>query len=55
VITGDSAAVTYDVTFAGQVAYNGQEGALERVDGEWIVGRDQFCGFMAAARNPCPG
>jgi iron-siderophore transport system substrate-binding protein len=54
-ITGDTAAVIYDVTFAGQVAYEDQEGTVERVDGEWIVSRDEFCSFMAAARNPCAG
>ena len=53
VITGDTAAVTYDVTFAGQTAYEDQAGTVERVDGSWVVGRDEFCGFMAAARNPC--
>jgi iron complex transport system substrate-binding protein len=52
-VNGDTAAVTYDVMFAGQVAYAGQEGTLERVDGEWIVSRDEFCSFMAAARNAC--
>jgi iron-siderophore transport system substrate-binding protein len=54
-ITGDTAAVTYDVTFAGQIAYEDQEGTVERVDGEWVVSRDEFCSFMAAARNPCAG
>ena len=53
VITGDTAAVTYDVTFAGQTAYEDQAGTVERVDGSWVVGRDEFCGFMATARNPC--
>ncbi len=53
VITGDTAAITYDVTFAGQTAYEDQDGSVERVDGAWIVARDEFCGFMAAARNPC--
>ncbi len=54
VVSGDSAAITYDVTFAGQPAYQGQEGTLERIGGTWQVGREEFCGFMAAARNPCP-
>jgi iron complex transport system substrate-binding protein len=53
VITGDTAAVTYDVTFAGQPAYQDQDGVVDRVDGAWVVSRDEFCGFMAAARNPC--
>ena len=55
VITGDTAAVTYHVTFAGQIAYEDQEGTVERVNGTWTVTRDEFCGFMAAARNPCAG
>ena len=25
----------------------------QRVDGVWVVSRDEFCGFMAMARNPC--
>jgi iron complex transport system substrate-binding protein len=54
-ITGDTATVIYDVTFAGQVAYQDQDGTVERVGGEWIVSRDEFCNFMAAARNPCAG
>lgn len=53
VITGETAAVTYDVTFAGQPAYQDQDGIVERVDGAWVVSRDEFCNFMAAARNPC--
>jgi iron complex transport system substrate-binding protein len=53
-VSGDTAAITYDVTFAGQPAYQGQTGTVERVDGTWVVSRDEFCGFMAAARNPCP-
>jgi hypothetical protein len=54
VVDGDTAAITYDVTFAGQVAYSDQEGTVERVDDAWIVSRDEFCSFMSAARNPCP-
>ena len=54
VVTGDTAAITYDVMFAGQPAYPDQDGTVQRVDGAWVVGRDEFCGFMAMARNPCP-
>jgi iron complex transport system substrate-binding protein len=53
-VTGDTAAITYDVEFAGQPAYQGQEGTLAKVAGTWQVSREEFCGFMAAARNPCP-
>jgi len=53
VITGDTAAITYKVLFAGTSPYPEQEGTAQRVDGVWVVGRDEFCGFMAMARNPC--
>ena len=54
-VTGDTAAITYDVKFAGQPAYQGQDRhARSEVDGTWQVSREEFCGFMAAARNPCP-
>jgi hypothetical protein len=53
-VSGDTAAITYDVTFAGQPAYQGQTGTVQRVNGTWLVSRKEFCGFMAAARNPCP-
>lgn len=54
VVSGDTAKITYDVTFADQVAYEDQEGTIKRIDGEWVVSRKEFCGFMASARNPCP-
>ncbi len=54
VVTGDNAAITYDVMFAGQPAYQGQTGSVQRVGDAWQVSREEFCGFMAAARNPCP-
>ena len=53
-IEGDTATVTYDVLFGGTAAYTAQTGTLTRVDGAWIVVRDEFCSFMASARNPCP-
>jgi iron complex transport system substrate-binding protein len=53
-IDGDTAAITYDVRFAGQTAYSDQTGTLHRVDGVWQVSREEFCAFMASARNPCP-
>jgi hypothetical protein len=53
-VTGDAAGITYDVMFAGNQAYGGQTGTIQRVDGTWQVSREEFCGFMAAARNPCP-
>ncbi|MFV0308593.1 MAG: Fe2+-enterobactin ABC transporter substrate-binding protein [Desertimonas sp.] len=54
VVDGDGATVTYDVLFGGTVAYADQEGSIALVDGTWVVGRDEFCGFMASARNACP-
>jgi iron complex transport system substrate-binding protein len=53
-VTGDTAAITYGVKFAGQPAYQDQEGTITKVGDTWQVGRDELCGFMAAARNPCP-
>lgn len=53
-IDADTAAVTYDVLFGGAPAYSALEGTLTRVDATWTVGRDEFCTFMASARNACP-
>ncbi|MEM9514196.1 MAG: hypothetical protein AAGA42_05000 [Actinomycetota bacterium] len=53
VVDGDSAAITYDVEFGGNPAYGDQQGTLTRVDGVWVVGRDEFCSFMASARVGC--
>lgn len=55
VIDGDSAVITYDVMFGGTVAYGDQTGTIALVDGNWTVSREEFCGFMASARTPCPG
>lgn len=52
-IDGDLATLTYDVLFAGTPVYEDLEGAMVDVGG-WIVSREEFCGFMAQARNPCP-
>jgi iron complex transport system substrate-binding protein len=48
------ATVTYDVLFGGTAAYTDQTGTVERVNGVWTVGRDQFCSFMVSARQSCP-
>jgi iron complex transport system substrate-binding protein len=53
-VDGDGATVTYDVLFGGSAAYTALEGTLTRTDGVWIVSRDEFCSFMASARNACP-
>ena len=54
VVDGDSATVTYDVMFDGTAAYTALEGEITRTDGVWTVSRDEFCTFMASARNACP-
>ena len=54
VVNGDVATITYDVLFGGTVAYSALEGTLSLIDGTWVVGRAEFCGFMASARNACP-
>jgi len=54
VVAGPVATVTYDIHFAGQPAYGDQTGVVTLTDGTWIVGRDQFCAFMALARGACP-
>jgi hypothetical protein len=52
-VDGDTAEITYDVLFGGNVAYSGQTGSVDRVDDTWVVGRDAFCAFTASARAPC--
>lgn len=54
VVTGDEAEVVYTIFFSGNPTYPGQQGSAVRVDGEWKVGRDMFCGLMASARSACP-
>jgi iron complex transport system substrate-binding protein len=53
--SGDSATVTYRVLFGGNEAYSDLTMDVTRVDGEWIVPTDAFCGFLASARTPCAG
>ncbi len=54
VIDGDAATVTYNVNFGSNTAYTALEGTMTLVDGVWVVSRDEFCSFMASARNACP-
>jgi iron complex transport system substrate-binding protein len=55
VVDGDTATVTYDILFGGTSAgYPLQNGTLTKVDGTWVVSRDQFCSYMASARLSCP-
>lgn len=53
-IDGEAATVTYDVLFGENPAYTDLSGTMTLVDGTWTVSRDEFCGFMASARTPCP-
>jgi iron complex transport system substrate-binding protein len=50
---GDSATVTYRVLFGGNETYSDLTMDVARVDGEWVVPTDTFCGFLASARTPC--
>jgi hypothetical protein len=52
-IDGDTATVTYDVLFGENAIYTDLTGSMTLIDGVWVVGRDEFCGFMASARTPC--
>ena len=54
-IDGDTATITYDVLFGGTAAYSDLDGIVTLVDGAWVVGRDEYCGFLASARTPCDG
>jgi iron complex transport system substrate-binding protein len=54
VVTGDAATVTYDVMFGTAVTYSALTGQISLIDGDWVVSRAEFCGFMASARNACP-
>ena len=52
-VDGDTATVTYRVLFADTEMYADLTVDVTRVDGEWIVPTDAFCGFLASARTPC--
>jgi len=52
-VDGDTATVTYRVLFGGTEAYSDLSLDVNRVDGEWVVPTDAFCGFLASARTPC--
>lgn len=55
VVDGETATVTYDVMFGETAAYSALTGTVDLIDGTWVVSRAEFCGFMASARNACPG
>ncbi|MFQ5556485.1 MAG: hypothetical protein ACE5GB_03110 [Acidimicrobiales bacterium] len=52
-VEGDTATITYDVLFGGTAAYTDLAGTVERIDGRWVVSRQEYCGFLASARTPC--
>ena len=54
VVNGTSGTVTYDVMFGDTAAYTALTGLIDLVDGTWVVSREEFCSFMASARNACP-
>lgn len=53
-IDGEVAALTYDLTFAGTPQYDGLDGEVVSVDGEWTIARTEFCDFVGQARVSCP-
>jgi hypothetical protein len=53
-ITGETAAVTYDLHFGGTKRYTDLTGAIEDRDGTWTVTRAELCGFTASAGVTCP-
>ena len=54
VVTGTTAAITYDVYFGTNPQYRDQVGAVTNLNGTWRVSRAEFCSFMQSARTPCP-
>ncbi len=52
-VEGDTAMITYEVRFAGNLAYGDQEGTLTRGPDGWVVPTEELCSFMAEARVPC--
>lgn len=53
-IDGTTATITYNVLFGGAAAYSDLTGEIHLVEDTWVVSRDEFCSFMAQARNACP-
>ncbi|MCF2532990.1 IseA DL-endopeptidase inhibitor family protein [Yinghuangia soli] len=44
-VTGDKAAVTFDVLISGAPAYENRTGEAVKVDGKWKVSKSVICGF----------
>jgi hypothetical protein len=53
VVSGETAAVTYDLYFGTAKQYPDLPGTIENHDGTWTVTRAEFCTFMGMARVPC--
>ena len=54
-IDGDTAAITYVLSFNGvDAGYGDLDGTMARIDGTWVVPRDEYCAFQAQAFNNCP-
>ena len=54
VITGDNAAVTYDVLFAGTPVYTDLDGAAVRQNGEWVITRGRVLRLHGVGPQPMP-
>lgn len=53
-VSGDEAAVEYDLLFNGNLVYPTLPGTAVRSDAGWQVRRSEFCGMMSSARVGCP-
>ena len=54
-IDDDTAAITYVLSFNGvDAGYGDLDGTMARIDGTWVVPRDEYSAFQAQAFNNCP-
>jgi hypothetical protein len=54
VVSGEEAAVTYDLLFNGNPTYPNLPGTAVLTADGWKVPRQVFCGLMSSARVGCP-
>jgi hypothetical protein len=52
-IAGDTATVTYNLSFAGTPQYEGLTKDLTRSGDSWVMSTAEFCGFTAQAGAAC--
>lgn len=52
-IDGDTATVTYGLSFADTTQYEDLSIGVTRSGDGWVVSTDEFCGFVAQAGTPC--